>query len=73
MPMELVGDELRMCGIEVFRVAGGRITDVWDHPPMAGHWGWREAQPPGRSALGRSDDHLAVVLIAAGDPDELGR
>ncbi len=46
MPIELVGDELRMCGIEVFRVAGGRITDVWDHPPMAGHWGWREAQPP---------------------------
>ena len=36
---EVVGDELRICGIEVFRVAEGRITEVWNSPPMAGHWG----------------------------------
>ncbi len=36
---EVVGDELRICGIEVFRVVGGRITEVWNSPPMAGHWG----------------------------------
>ena len=36
---EVVGDELRICGIEVFRVVEGRITEVWNSPPMAGHWG----------------------------------
>ena len=24
---------------EIFRVRDGRITDVWNPPPMAGHWG----------------------------------
>ena len=36
---EVAGDELRICGIEVFRVVDGRITEVWNSPPMAGHWG----------------------------------
>ena len=36
---EVVGDELRICGIEVFRVVEGRITEVWNSPPMPGHWG----------------------------------
>lgn len=36
---EVVGDELRICGIEVFRVVDGRIAAVWNSPPMAGHWG----------------------------------
>ena len=36
---EVVGEELRICGIEVFRVVEGRITEVWNSPPMAGHWG----------------------------------
>ena len=36
---EVVGDELHICGIEVFRVVAGRITEVWNSPPMAGHWG----------------------------------
>ena len=36
---EVVGDELRICGIEVFRVVDGRIAEVWNSPPMAGHWG----------------------------------
>lgn len=36
---EVVGDELRICGIEVFRVVEGRIIEVWNSPPMAGHWG----------------------------------
>jgi len=36
---EVVGDELRICGIEVFRVVEGRIAEVWNSPPMAGHWG----------------------------------
>lgn len=36
---EVVGDDLRICGIEVFRVVDGRIAEVWNSPPMAGHWG----------------------------------
>ena len=36
---EVVGEEMRICGIEVFRVAEGRIAEVWNSPPMAGHWG----------------------------------
>ena len=36
---EVVGDELHICGIEVFRVVDGRIAEVWNSPPMAGHWG----------------------------------
>lgn len=36
---EVVGDELRVCGMEVFRVVEGRITEVWNSPPMPGHWG----------------------------------
>ncbi len=36
---EVVGEELRICGIEVFRVVEGRIMEVWNSPPMAGHWG----------------------------------
>ena len=36
---EVVEGELRICGIEVFRVVEGRITEVWNSPPMAGHWG----------------------------------
>ncbi len=36
---EVVGDELRICGIEVFRVVDGRIAEVWNSPAMAGHWG----------------------------------
>lgn len=36
---EVVGEELRICGIEVFRVVDGRIAEVWNSPPMAGHWG----------------------------------
>tara|TARA_Y100000588_G_scaffold379383_1_gene461435 strand:+ start:531 stop:821 length:291 start_codon:yes stop_codon:yes gene_type:complete len=39
VPKEVVGEEIRICGIEVFRVADGRISDVWNSPPMAGHWG----------------------------------
>ena len=39
VPAEVVGDELRICGIEVFRVVEGRITEVWNSPPMPGHWG----------------------------------
>ncbi len=36
---EVVGNELRICAIEVFRVVEGRITEVWNSPPMPGHWG----------------------------------
>lgn len=39
IPAEVAGDELRICGIEVFRVTGGRIAEVWNSPPMPGHWG----------------------------------
>ncbi len=39
VPMEVVDGEIRMCGIEIFRVVDGRITEVWNSPPMAGHWG----------------------------------
>ncbi len=38
-PFEMVGDEIHMCGTEIFRVVDGRITEVWNPPPMAGHWG----------------------------------
>ncbi len=39
VPAEVVNGEIRICGIEVFRVVGGRISEVWNSPPMAGHWG----------------------------------
>lgn len=26
------------CGIEIFKVVDGRITDVWNHPVMEGVW-----------------------------------
>lgn len=29
----------RLCGIEVFKVVDGRITDVWNSTYMKGHWG----------------------------------
>ena len=35
----IVGDELHLCGIEVFRVTDGVITDVWNSSLMPGHWG----------------------------------
>lgn len=38
MPMTVVGDEVHMCGSEIFRVVAGRITEVWNPPSMAGHW-----------------------------------
>ncbi len=38
LPMAIMGDEVHMCGAEIFRVVDGRITDVWNPPPMAGHW-----------------------------------
>ena len=39
LPFETVNDEIHMCGTEIFRVVDGRITEVWNPPPMAGHWG----------------------------------
>ena len=36
---EVVAEELRICGNEVFRVVAGRIAEVWYSPPMPGHWG----------------------------------
>ena len=36
---EVANGELRICGIEIFRVVDSRITEVWNSPPMAGHWG----------------------------------
>ena len=38
-PKTVVGDEIHICGSEIFRVVDGRITEVWNPPPMAGHWG----------------------------------
>lgn len=38
VPKTLIGDEIRMCGTEIFRVTDGRISDVWNPPAMAGHW-----------------------------------
>ncbi len=37
-PKTVVGDEMHMCGSEIFRIADGRIAEVWNPPPMAGHW-----------------------------------
>lgn len=31
--------EWKLCGIEVFRVQEGRITEVWNSTYMDGHWG----------------------------------
>jgi len=28
-----------MCGVEVFRVADGKITEVWNPPAGPGLWG----------------------------------
>ncbi|MEM7285949.1 MAG: nuclear transport factor 2 family protein [Actinomycetota bacterium] len=35
----VVGEEIQLCGIEVFRIADGVITDVWNSSLMPGHWG----------------------------------
>jgi hypothetical protein len=39
LPLEVVDGEIHMCGLEIFRVVDGLITDVWNPPTMAGHWG----------------------------------
>ena len=37
-PFEIDGDDIWMCGVEIFRVVGGLITDVWNPPVMGGRW-----------------------------------
>ncbi|HJP40332.1 MAG TPA: nuclear transport factor 2 family protein [Dehalococcoidia bacterium] len=39
VPVEERDSELRACGIEIFRVTEGRITDVWNSSSMPGYWG----------------------------------
>lgn len=38
MTMTKAGDKT-MCGIEVFRVADGRLAECWNTPYSEGHWG----------------------------------
>ena len=33
------GDVVTICGIEIFTISGGRITDVWNPPAGNGSWG----------------------------------
>ena len=33
------GTEVTMCGVEVFRVRGGKIVEVWNPKPAPGSWG----------------------------------
>ena len=33
------GAEVTMCGAEIFRVVGGKITEVWNPKPAPGLWG----------------------------------
>lgn len=35
----LEGEELKACGIEIFRIEEGRIVAVWNTPWVAGNWG----------------------------------
>jgi hypothetical protein len=32
------GSEIRLCGIEIFRVVDGQITEVWNQPMSPGIW-----------------------------------
>lgn len=38
-PMVKTSTTIEMCGVEIFRVVDGRITEVWNPPVAAGNWG----------------------------------